>query len=47
LDVDMLSDAGMRSLMLDEPRLMRRPVLKAGRHILLGFDEAEWREALG
>lgn len=47
LDVDALSDAEMRRLMIEEPRLMRRPILKAGRRILLGFNEAEWQEALG
>ena len=47
LDIDTLNEAEMRRLMLEEPRLMRRPVLKAGRRILIGFDEAEWRAALG
>lgn len=32
-------------LMSENPNLIRRPILVRGPRILLGFDEAEWREA--
>lgn len=32
-------------LMSENPNLIRRPILVRGPGILLGFDEAEWREA--
>ena len=47
IDVDALSDAAMKRLMREEPRLMRRPVLKVGRKILIGFDADDWDDALG
>ncbi len=47
LDVDALSDSEMRRLMLEEPRLLRRPVLKMGRKVLVGFRAAEWEASLG
>ena len=47
LDIAALSDSEMRRWMLEEPRLMRRPILKAGRQILFGFNEAEWGKAFG
>ena len=47
LDVDALDDSKMKTLMLDEPRLLRRPVLKVGRKALIGFDAAEWEATLG
>ena len=33
-------------MMLDEPRLLKRPILKAGRTLLVGFKEEEWEAAL-
>jgi arsenate reductase-like glutaredoxin family protein len=47
LDIDSLSDAAMKRLMREEPRLMRRPVLKVGRKVLIGFDAEAWDDALG
>jgi arsenate reductase/regulatory protein spx len=46
LNVETLSDAEMKRLMLEEPRLLRRPVLKVGRKILVGFTAAEWEASL-
>ena len=46
LDVDTLSDADLKRLMLEEPRLLRRPVLKMGRRVLVGFKAAEWEASL-
>jgi arsenate reductase len=33
-------------LMLDQPSMIRRPVLDTGARRLIGFDAAAWREAL-
>ena len=46
LTVDSLTDDQMRALMLEEPRLLRRPLLRIGRRVLVGFNESAWREAL-
>ena len=46
IDVDSLSDAAMKRLMREEPRLMRRPMLKVGRKIVIGFDAEAWDDAL-
>jgi arsenate reductase/regulatory protein spx len=46
LDVGALSDTEMKRLMLEEPRLLRRPILKRGRKVLVGFRVAEWEAAL-
>ncbi len=46
LKVDILSDAAMKRLMRQEPRLMRRPLLKVGRKVLIGFDPDAWDDAL-
>lgn len=46
IDVDSLSDAAMKRLMREEPRLMRRPMLKVGRKIVIGFDAESWDDAL-
>ena len=46
LDIDTLSDADLKRLMLEEPRLLRRPVLKMGRRVLVGFKAAEWEASL-
>ncbi len=47
LDIAALSNSEMRRWMLEDPRLMRRPILKAGRQTLIGFNEEEWGQALG
>ncbi len=46
LDVAALKDREMRRLMIEEPRLMRRPVLKVGRKVLIGFSADDWEAAL-
>lgn len=46
LDVDTLSDSELKRLMLEEPRLLRRPVLKVGRRVLVGFNAAAWEDSL-
>lgn len=46
LNIEALSDAEMRRLMLAEPRLMRRPLLKVGRRMLVGFKAEDWEAAL-
>lgn len=46
LNIDTLSDAKMKRLMLDEPRLLRRPILKVGRKVVVGFNADEWAAAL-
>ena len=46
LDVPALKDREMRRLMIEEPRLMRRPVLKVGRKVLIGFNADDWEAAL-
>jgi arsenate reductase-like glutaredoxin family protein len=33
-------------LMSEEPRLLRRPLLKRGDRLLIGFNQKEWEEAL-
>ncbi len=33
-------------IMLEKPSIIKRPLLDLGERKLLGFDEAEWREAL-
>ena len=46
LDVATLKDGELRRLMIEEPRLMRRPVLKIGRKVLIGFNADDWDAAL-
>ncbi len=46
LDIDSLSDAKMKQLMLEEPRLLRRPILKLGRKVVVGFKADEWEATL-
>ena len=46
LNIDNLSAAKMKRLMLDEPRLLRRPILKVGRTVVVGFNADEWAAAL-
>ena len=46
LAIDTLSDHELKRLMLEEPRLLRRPILKVGRRVLVGFKAAEWEASL-
>lgn len=47
LDLDSLTDEQMLTMMLDEPRLIRRPILVVGDRVIVGHDEAAYRQALG
>jgi Spx/MgsR family transcriptional regulator len=40
------SDAALLRQMEAQPRLLRRPLLKHGDDLLIGFDQARWTEAL-
>ncbi|HET7771414.1 MAG TPA: ArsC/Spx/MgsR family protein [Chloroflexota bacterium] len=40
------SEAELLRHMEAEPRLIRRPLIKAGETLLVGFDAARWEEAL-
>jgi arsenate reductase-like glutaredoxin family protein len=42
-----IAPAELRRLMLAEPRLIRRPLLRIGSTLLVGFDRAAWQRALG
>ena len=46
LAIDTLSDQELKRLMLEEPRLLRRPILKIGQRVLVGFKAAEWETSL-
>jgi arsenate reductase-like glutaredoxin family protein len=46
LDRGRHSDAELLRQMEAEPRLLRRPLLKLGDALLIGFDQARWAEAL-
>jgi len=41
-----LSDGKVLSLMTEQPSLIRRPVVVHGGKVLVGFDPAEWEQAL-
>ena len=45
LDTGTHSDAELLRQMEAEPRLLRRPLLHNGEHLLIGFDQARWAEA--
>jgi arsenate reductase-like glutaredoxin family protein len=47
LDRAQPSDAELLRQMEVEPRLLRRPLLRLGDQLLIGFDRAEWAAALG
>ncbi|MGH2353229.1 MAG: arsenate reductase family protein [Chloroflexota bacterium] len=47
LDKGHHSDAELLRQMEAEPRLLRRPLLHFGDHLLIGFDQARWSETLG
>ena len=47
LDVNKLTKKQAIDLMLEEPNLMRRPLLLAGRKALFGFDAARYEELGG
>lgn len=42
-----LTDDELIDLMLEEPRLIRRPILITGKNVLFGFDAAEYKKRLG
>ena len=46
LDPDNLSDEDLLRLMLDEPRLIRRPLIRVGEQLFIGADLEAVREAL-
>lgn len=41
------SRAEALKLMAEHPNLIRRPILVAGKEILMGFDEKKWKELIG
>ncbi len=41
------NDADVIALLVEHPKLVKRPVLEAGESILSGFSEAAWREVVG
>lgn len=41
-----LDQAGAIEVMCDNPAVIKRPVLEAGEHLLIGFSENDWRDAL-
>lgn len=42
-----LTDDELIDLMLEEPRLIRRPILVTGKKVVFGFDAAEYKKRLG
>ena len=42
-----LTEDELIDLMLEEPRLIRRPILITGKEVLFGFDADEYRKRLG
>lgn len=42
-----LTDDQLIDLMLEEPRLIRRPILVTGNEVLFGFDADEYKKRLG
>ena len=47
VDLGSLSEAEMVRLMLEEPRLIRRPLTKVGDQLVVGARESDLEEALG
>jgi len=47
LDRDKLTEDDLIKLMLEEPRLIKRPVVRIGDHVYFGASEARLREILG
>ena len=47
LDPDSLKEAQMLSMMADEPRLIRRPLVVVGDRVIVGNDGAAFREVFG
>jgi arsenate reductase len=45
-DREGLTEARAVALMLAQPSMIRRPVLTAGDHLLVGFDAPAWQAAL-
>jgi len=42
-----LDQASAASLMVEAPSVIRRPVIEAGKDLLIGFDPERYREVLG
>ena len=47
VDLGSLSESEMIRLMLEEPRLIRRPLTKVGDRLVVGAREADLEQALG
>lgn len=47
LDQGSLSSEDLVRLMIEEPRLMRRPLIKVGQELIIGGNEGQIRKALG
>ncbi len=47
LDPDALKDAQMLSMMAEEPRLIRRPLVVVGDRVIVGNDGAAFQDAFG
>ena len=47
LEPDTLSDDDLVRLMLQEPRLIRRPIVKVGDELIIGANEKSLTAALG
>ncbi len=47
LDPGSLSDADLVRLMLQEPRLIRRPIVEIGDELIIGADSKKLEQALG
>ena len=47
LDPESLTDGQMMSLVMGDPRLIRRPLVVTGGRIIVGNDQAALREAFG
>ncbi len=47
LDPDALTDQQMASLIMGDPRLIRRPLVVTGGEIIVGNDQAAFKEAFG
>jgi arsenate reductase-like glutaredoxin family protein len=47
MDVKPPSRKEALALMAKEPNLLKRPILVAGRKVLIGFKQEEWKDAVG
>ncbi|MGD8560665.1 MAG: ArsC/Spx/MgsR family protein, partial [Gammaproteobacteria bacterium] len=44
---DNINEKAAINVMLENPSIIKRPVIKAGSEYLVGFDELEYRKAFG